>query len=76
MPVTCSSLETIITAMENSNAAEKVNEKIVPLLASIDVVNAWIIHLVHRMDLNPHRSQIHRCSSIYRNLYLYRFVDI
>ena len=40
MPVTYFSLETIITAMENSNAAEKVNEKIVLLLAGIDVVNA------------------------------------
>ena len=40
MPVTYFSLETIITAMENNNAAEKVNEKIVLLLAGIDVVNA------------------------------------
>ena len=76
MPVTYFSLETIITAMENSNAAEKVNEKIVLLLAGIDVVNAWIIHLDHRMGLNPHRLQIHRCLSIYKNLFLYRFVDI
>ena len=40
MPVTYFNLKTIITAMENSNVAEKVNEKICPLQADIDVVNA------------------------------------
>ena len=75
MPVTYFNLKTIITAMENSNVAEKVNEKICPLQADIDVVNAWIVHQDHRMGLNLLRLQIRRCSSICKNLSLFHFVD-